>query len=311
MEGKRNTAFSEEIPQLQIAWDSTSLGLLKSCPRKYYYSMIEEWQSRDSILPLTFGIYYHSALEFYDRKKAEGMEWMEALTATVRYMLELTWDKETGKPWATPCTQRNRQTLVRSVVWYIDHFKNDPAQTIILGNGKPAVELSFKFELPLVAPDGQVYICCGHMDRVVDLMGAIYVQDYKTSGYSLDRRFFNRFNPDNQVSLYTIASKIVLGIESQGVIIDGVQLLVNSNRYAREPIRRTPAQCDEWMEDLTHHIQQAERYAEAEYWPMNDTACDKYGGCAFRHVCASDPAVRDMRLKSDFIKRQWNPLEER
>ena len=34
--GQKNSSFSTEIPNLQLAWDSTSLGLLKECPRKYY-----------------------------------------------------------------------------------------------------------------------------------------------------------------------------------------------------------------------------------------------------------------------------------
>ena len=31
---------------IQYAWDSTSLGYLKTCPRLYQYIMIEGWQSQ-------------------------------------------------------------------------------------------------------------------------------------------------------------------------------------------------------------------------------------------------------------------------
>jgi hypothetical protein len=42
---------------------------------------------------------------------------------------------------------------------------------------------------------------------------------------------------------------------------------------------------------------------------MNDTACDKYGGCEFREVCSKSPSVRDKFLKADFKQEEpWNPL---
>jgi hypothetical protein len=40
-------------------------------------------------------------------------------------------------------TSRTKETLVRSVVWYCDEYKDDPLRTAMLPNGKPAVELSF------------------------------------------------------------------------------------------------------------------------------------------------------------------------
>ena len=37
---------------IQFAWDSTSLGLLKTCPRLYYYTIIEGYAPRgESIHP--------------------------------------------------------------------------------------------------------------------------------------------------------------------------------------------------------------------------------------------------------------------
>jgi hypothetical protein len=36
-------AFSPSIPGLQFAFDSVSLGLLKECPRKYQYTILEGW----------------------------------------------------------------------------------------------------------------------------------------------------------------------------------------------------------------------------------------------------------------------------
>ena len=46
----------------------------------------------------------------------------------------------------------------------------------------------------------------------------------------------------------------------------------------------------------------AESYAEADYWPMNDTACGMYGGCRFRGVCSKSPQVRERFLDLAFIQ---------
>ena len=51
--------------KIQFAWDSTSLGLIKTCPRLYQYTMIDGWGHRGESIHLKFGIEYHHALEFY------------------------------------------------------------------------------------------------------------------------------------------------------------------------------------------------------------------------------------------------------
>ena len=51
------------------------------------------------------------------------------------------------------------------------------------------------------------------------------------------------------------------------------------------------------------------------YWPMNDTACDKFGGCRFRGICSKSPSVRERFLSTDYVKLpkedRWNPLRSR
>ena len=70
---------------IQYAWDSTSLGMLKTCPRLYQYTMIDGWSAKDENVHLRFGQEYHSALEEYDRQprpKASHMisQWLKRFT---------------------------------------------------------------------------------------------------------------------------------------------------------------------------------------------------------------------------------------
>lgn len=311
---------------IQYAWDSTSLGWLKKCPRLYRYQMVEGWRPKTSSVHLRFGILYHQGLELYDRHRAEGVGHEESLIAIVGWLLEATWDAE--GPWDTGLTDKNRFTLIRSVVWYLDQFgEADPAQTVVLANGKPAVELSFKMELdwgPAAAVEvthrehpgyqapeeaSQPYLLCGHLDRIVSFLGGTYVMDRKTTKTTISQYYFDSFEPSNQMTLYTIAAKVIFETPVRGVIIDGAQIAVGFTRFARGFTYRTDAQIEEWLADLSFWLNAAEHYATSGNWPMNDTACF---GCAFRNICSKDPSVRQNFLESDFTQEDpWNPLRSR
>ena len=313
--------------KIQFAWDSTTLGALKTCPRLYQYQYIEGWGSADESVHLTFGSHYHHALENYARSRAAGIDHEDSIHDVVRQLLIDTWNGEA--PWTVDeetkaGKYKNRHSLVRTVIDYLDWYKDDPAQVYIKADGEPAVELSFRFELewgPKCEQVGidnaalQPFLLCGHLDRVVEFAGDLYVMDHKTTTSTLSTYYFDQWSPSNQMTLYTIASQIILDSPIKGVIIDGTQLLVDSARFIRGFTYRTPDQITEWLTDLRDWLARAEGYATANYWPMNDTACDKFGGCRFREVCSKSPQVREQFLKSDFTKLgeedKWNPLRPR
>lgn len=150
--------------KLQYAWDSTSLGWLKECPRKYQYHMVEGWVGRGEAVHLEFGIYYHTALETFDKYLAQGLDRDAALLRVVRETLSATW--RDGKPWRAArdlssddkTSLKCRENLIRTIVWYIDHFKDDPAQTRHQPNGAPMVELHFQFNLDFQPQLNQPYV---------------------------------------------------------------------------------------------------------------------------------------------------------
>lgn len=306
--------FSKSNPHLQVAWDSTCLGLLKTCPRKYYYKMIENWSKAGESLHLDFGIYYHSALEEFDHAKASGAGHEEACHAAVHKALIISKDfvgTKNPDAWPTKGNVKSRETLVRAIVWYLEHFRDDPAKTVILDNGQPAVELSFRMELPIQNMHGENIMLSGHLDRLVEMGDQIYVLDRKTTAATLGSHYYTQYSPNNQMSLYTLASQVVLPRAAAGVIIDAAQLAVGFARFHRGIVTRTQAQLDEWLTDFESWMRTVEKFADTGNWPMNDTACGNYGGCEFQPVCKMDASVRPLVLKNDFIKKVWNPLESR
>jgi hypothetical protein len=309
---------------VQYAYDSTSLSYLKRCPRLYQYEMIEGYQARDESVHLRFGIEYHNSLQEYEALVADGGDHNEAVHTVVFNLLQriADWDPDrdtkAGK-------FKNPETLLRTVVWYLDEFEHDEARTLILRDGTPAVEQSFRFELdwgPETArnerghwlPD-QPYVLCGHLDKVVVYQGEKFGMDHKTTTRALYANYFDQYEPDNQMTLYTLATKIIFNTPVRGMIVNAAQIGIGFSRFARGITYRTADQLNEWLVDLKVILAEAEGYAKRNYWPMRDTSCDKYGGCKFREICSQSPKVRDRLLRSNFNKleenERWNPLRTR
>lgn len=325
---------------IQFAVDSTCLGTFKACPRKYQLSIIEGWRPQADRVHLSFGIHYTEAMEHYDQLKASEEEQFnhdQAVMDVVAKLMEDTWIDALdfdypGHRWEhgthdSKIGNKNFYNLLRSVIWYLDEFKDDPAETVIAEDGTPLVERSFRMELDW-GPQGyhpipglttasdapsQPYLLCGHLDRVVHFLGGTYVMDHKTTKTTISDYYFDQYQPNNQMSLYAIAAQVIFNTPIRGVMIAACQVAVGFSRFARGLTYRTPAQSDEWLHDLRYWLGQMEACATAGYWPMNDTACFN---CDFNKgdgkICAKDPSVRQAFLESHFTQEDpWNPLKPR
>ncbi len=292
--------FADFIPgtNLQINWSANSLGLLKTCPRKYQLSKIEGWVPKDQSMHLRFGIMVTDALERYDRAVAKGTIHEEALENTTALALAESAGWETGD------SKKNRDTLIRTIVWYLETYKDDPAKTLILASGEPAVELAFKFEIDH-KPSGfdGPYLLNGRLDKLVTIGDDPYVLDHKTTGSTIGSYYFDRYDPDNQMSLYTFASQVVYSMPFKGVLIDAIQTAVGFTAFGRGLVHRSTGQLEEWLQDTKTWLDIAQVYAERNHWPMNEASCNNYGRCQFAGICNKDPAVREIFLSTDFERR--------
>lgn len=306
---------------LQHSWDSTSLSALQTCPKYYEYVMIEGWRSHEESVHLRFGGWFASALEQYHRLRAEEASHGYAMEKVLESVLMDTWIDDA--PWDSKHSKKTRETLVRSIIWYLENYKNDQTETVILENGKPAVELSFRFEIDkqiksnlvpeyIFHDDGPKYSLCGHLDRVLRFDGQLFVQDQKTTGSTVGPFFFDQFNPHTQMSLYTLASRVVFNALVSGVMLDGVQIAVGFTAFARAFTMRSEDQLEEWLGNVSDWLDQAERYSATGRYPRNESSCGNYGGCRFRSVCSKSPKVRQQFLETNFDKKNpWNPLKVR
>lgn len=312
-----NMAFSQVAPKLQLSWDSSSYGNLQKCPRFYELNNVEGYVARSDNDHIKFGHVFHGATETYTRQRANGANHDAGICAALRYAIAETWDFDLNRPWLSVEPTKTRYTLLRTIVWYLDQFEHDAIETLTMPSGDPAVELGFRFSLSELdpesdfsAPTGEEYALCGRLDRVARWNDKVWIQDKKSTKYQLDDTYFRQYSPDCQVSLYTIAGRVIFGNEIDGIMIDAAQVLVEGSRFARRTIERTDGELERWLVDLKIRLRENEAYVANNHWPMNDKACGwGRARCQYVPVCTADPIVHDEILKQFYKKRVWNPLE--
>lgn len=316
-----SSSFSTKIPNLQIYIDSTSLRAFLECPRKYWHSIILGRVPVAENVHLTFGILVHKSFEVYHRARFAGQSHEDALRATVQWALEATWIRALNRPW-TPNDDKvgqikNRYSLLRTIIWYLDEYQNDLMQTAVV-NGQAAVEIPFMMDSGHTSSTGEPFTLCGFLDRIVIQQGQYFVTDVKTTTHSVNpstkegAKFFNKFSPDPQMTLYTIAGQTAYGIPVKGVMVDGIQIKTEGNDFGRQFIPRSPEQLAEWQEQLLYWLMQLNQCATSNTWPRNDAACELYGGCPYRQVCAKPTqSEADQCLETYYQPRSWDPLKRR
>jgi hypothetical protein len=301
---KPRKSFSEN--GVQFGWDATSISLAQTCLRKYQYGMIEGWRGNAESEHLKFGKHFADALEHYYKYVALGADWVEALEQVVLEAMVATVEHtESGevRPWVSTDSVKTRENLIRSIVWYVDEFQDEKLTVMKRVDGTPAVELSFQ----LSVDDGIIF--SGHLDRVVEVEGELYVMDQKTTKQTISPYWFRQFKPHTQFGMYTFAGKAILQTPMKGVLIDGAQIAVGFTRFERAPVLFTENELEEWYEGAHFWIAQAQAATLAGHFPMNPASCGNYGGCEFRDVCSRSPGLRKNFLAGGFHQNDpWDPL---
>lgn len=296
--------FSRHIPALQIAWDQTSMSSFQTCPRRYYYEIIEGWVARSEPINFFFGRVYHKALEMFDKCIAEGLDFEEAQDITLRVVLEESYG------WESFDKVKNRETLIRTVVWYTEHYRDDQTTKTYVDSEGPAVERSFRIEAGIRAITGEDFILTGHIDRLVHFNydNSIIPEERKTTKQALYESYWSTFTPGLQVTWYIYGAQIILPVRNRNMLISSAQTAVGFSDFGRTVVKRNEDDFNEFIRDVHFQLGLAEKFAEEEYWPKYERNC---WICPFKDVCSKPADLRKNALQADFAKRTWNPLETR
>lgn len=316
---------------VQFAWDQTSIKLAEECFKKYQYVMLDGWRARGGHnVHLFFGSTYATALEHFHKFRAEGVDHDTALVYVVREALASTWiyprckscgeinvhkpecegnsaGQTEGGPWVSDHNTKTRENLIRTIVWYFEHFRDDTCETVILADGRPAVEHSCQL------PVDNGIVLTAHIDRLVNYSDQLLIQDQKTTASTITPRYFQSYNPDSQITgTLPFIGRAAFKLPIKGVMVDAAQIAVGFSRFERGFIFTDDASLDEWYDDTMHLIERVQQATRDNHFPRNRSSCNKYAGCQFKNVCAHSPAVRQQFLLADFEKGpRWDPLEAR
>jgi hypothetical protein len=193
--------------------------------------------------------------------------------------------------------------------FYADRYPLDDPEhgTVAIIGGKPAVEWNFALPLPVLHPDtGEPLIFCGRLDVVLDIFSGRYLTDDKTTS-SLGASWPNQWEMRGQFVGYAWAAR-ELGLQVDGTLVRGVSILKTKYETAQKPVHQPGWKIDEWLSAVTHKLEYAKvLYAQHANVAAFGEPCNEYGGCEFRDICqARDHAGW---LESNFVERNWNPLE--
>jgi hypothetical protein len=261
--------------------------------RRFQYRYVLGYTALGESLDPTFGQAFHASMKTYWRLRLEHeLDPATALDAAIvigsRVKLpKPTRDKQKGK---TPIG------LVRCLIWYLEQYDDSPDSFLWVGD-KPALELQFRYALPLKNPDGEDYSVRGYIDCLRNFGGIHTVWDYKTTGPSVSPWYMEKYEIDFQNWIYSAGAYVLTEEDYSQFIIDVVGAGVGTIALARQPISLTPSEISEGINDATYVIRRAEDCAEQEYYPKNPGACTF---CDFKGICNKAPEVRENFLRTEF-----------
>lgn len=322
--------------KIQFAWDSTSLTTAMACPQRYKLQIIEGWEPKNPnvAVALAFGIGLHYGIEMFHRFRAEGKDFDDAVHATLGAMVHFrdprrpektvleslptdedvavmkeSMDEEDDGIDLRNSKVRTRYHLFRALVWYFEHYRYDQMPVVILAEGTPAVEHSFRVPIGRKLADGAELLLSGHFDRLVSFNEDTFVTDTKSTK-AISRQWRDTFKLSHQMTGYTIGGQVGGATPVKGVCIDGVALQVGGVKFDRFFVHRTKSQLAEYLDTLQYVAEQAMMWFETGFYPLNAPGACFF--CQYKDICAQPPEVRQGYLNYYFERRPaWNPLETR
>lgn len=306
-----------------ITLDNTQLSAFMRCPRYYYYAHVEHLAPARLPEPLGFGLALARGQEVWHAERARGAEFLPALRKAIREACivarDLEWAPEDAEnahasPWLFSSSTRSLETLLRTLVWYADRYREDAFRVLVAPHtNKPAVELSFSLDL---SPS---LVFCGHMDRVGEFGGSVLVGECKHTTGNIGSFYFGSFQHDAQTTGYVWAAK-ALGLPAVGVVLDASQVAVSFSRFHRDLIYKSAAQLQSWYDTIrevgyeiayTRDVLSLGTPLDRSF-RKNYSACYARGPCPYLPLCsAPSEDIRRAEVATSFTHRHWDPLRVR
>lgn len=321
------------MPLEVIYLDNSTLSTFQTCQEKARIRYRDHWAPRRERLALSGGAAWHRAMEVYvSVRDARTIPYPDQPTdplhqaklAFIGYLQEIN----SGMPIGIDEILNEKRSVERYcnlLAAYDSLYRNEPFEIVVGPTGKPYTELGFA--LSLADWNGRPVHYVGKIDAIKrsKIDGRYYIFEYKTTTLGLGS-YLTHTRPNHQITGYILAARELLSLDIAGCYWDcayvsdrqpnpkkgnwmGLGIDIEKD-FGRAFTDRSSTDFDEFRFDITDAAFDFLSHKDSGRvrWRRNTTACNMYGGCEYKELCASN--CNPDLLKSNFVQDEWKPYEE-
>lgn len=283
---------------MTIRLDNFMLAMHQTCPRKFFYRILNHWVPPRKSAALGFGAVIHEGLATWYRTHDSSAA-IDAIHSA----------------WPENHPSEDYRSLTKALHVMAEYIRAYPEENFsILGfPSSPMVEIPFC--LPLTYADGtQVYTDQGTdieyggiFDGLIEFSGEVYALEHKSTS-QLGDYYFDQFKPNNQVTGYVWGGAKLSGHRVTGALINAIGIYkASATKFRRQVTTRSESEIAEWVENVRSVASEIEWHLTRDHYPMRTVSCTMYGRCEFHDVCTLGTAAeRTKRLTTDYIQEPWD-----
>lgn len=289
------------------------------CKRRYFYTIVLGFRSKDEPQYFGFGSCYHKFREilskqWLDAKRAGAVstdllkeEWMITAFGNAMHAAAELWkqkkmrDPVLGDKWDFLTLAR----LLESCTVAFKHWRDE--------REKGRIEiLATEQNIIITLPDGSQV--GGKADEIVKWNGQVWGRDFKTSTQNQDKWFTRKMDPNDQFTRYTYMEQKLCGEPVQGQLVEVMWNAAGTKKELKKGPKifqhmatRSQSQLAMWEQEQMFYKKLLDLCRTEDIWPMETRACSY---CEFHSVCSRPGEQAQMaKLEAEFIQRPWNFLE--
>lgn len=298
--------------------DSHLLKTYRACQMKYnLFEVLHIIHQTRKAAP-SFGIAMHEGIEYFRKAKMAGAKYPEAYQIGAERLLEAykKYMPEENQLEVFQDDRRSPKNALRIFTGYCEHY--EPVALKFL-----YVESPFALYLGRVdtvsGPKEVVYV--GIIDGVFEMGGRVYVNDLKSTAWTISESYLEGFKMDQGLLGYMVAARELLNIDTHHAIVHAMWIQAE----AKDPKRAKPLdeyfrtkelywsddQISEWHRNVLITVKEIELKKQSGEWIMDyGQNCGAFGGCDYRPLCGTEPNFRQQLIAMEYAYGIWSPLED-
>lgn len=302
--------------------DSHLLKTYRACEKKYWWFEEQHVISKGKSSAPGFGIAMHAGIEWFRRSKIEGKGYNDSLRIGAGHLIH-EYQKNMPREMQQEVMQDDKRSLnnaLRIYQGYCEHYEP-------FGLRFHYIEIPFALYLGQIDVPNKLdisvrkdVIYVGIIDGVLEMHERLYVNDLKTTSWTLNESWLEGFRMDQGLCGYTIAARELLGVDTQYALVHGIWVQKEPKTKGAKPLNEyfkskeiywSDSQLIQWHQNTMRTAIRIElsRFKNdwQEDWGQN---CGAFGGCAYRPLCSATPEFRNKLIDIDYERAIWTPLED-